>query len=206
MENPRFLIQHFLPFLFSYLTNFKIVLRLVIAPVQRGIYLMEGHVDEWVFLDQNLNDESLFLSQSQLKRLAKDNDGIKSVKSFLEKEYSSSAGPGIDLEKQLQAWRENPSWVNQPPEIKVKNYWEILWFHSQEWCQFHPLSRIWCLSQIMVFNIRSVKNMTLSQYYVIHIGNIEEKFCFLLKIIINPMFALHCYHLTFLMALLDILS
>ena len=75
-----------------------------------------------------------FLSQSQLKRLAKDNDGIKSVNSFLRKEKGSSAELGIDLEKQLQAWRENPSWVNQPPEIKVKNYWEILWFHSQEWC------------------------------------------------------------------------
>ncbi|XWS22607.1 hypothetical protein CRYUN_Cryun29cG0050700 [Craigia yunnanensis] len=57
--------------------------------------------------------------KSQLKRLEKDNDGIKSVKSFLEKEHGSSAGLGIDLEKQLQAWRENPSWVNQPPEIKA---------------------------------------------------------------------------------------
>ncbi|XVE92409.1 hypothetical protein REPUB_Repub01dG0094600 [Reevesia pubescens] len=57
--------------------------------------------------------------KSQLKKLAKDNDGIKSVNSFLGKEKVSSAGLGIDLQKQLQAWRENPSWVNQPPEIRV---------------------------------------------------------------------------------------
>ncbi|XWS69015.1 hypothetical protein CRYUN_Cryun04dG0143400 [Craigia yunnanensis] len=57
--------------------------------------------------------------KSQLKRLAKDSDGIKSVNSFLGKEKGLSAEFGIDLEKQLQAWRENPSWVNQPPEIKV---------------------------------------------------------------------------------------
>ncbi|XP_022776106.1 uncharacterized protein LOC111317873 isoform X1 [Durio zibethinus] len=57
--------------------------------------------------------------KSQLKRLPKDNDGIKSVNPFFGKERASSAGLGIDLEKQLQAWRENPSWVNQPPEIKV---------------------------------------------------------------------------------------
>ncbi|XP_022776108.1 uncharacterized protein LOC111317873 isoform X2 [Durio zibethinus] len=56
--------------------------------------------------------------KSQLKRLPKDNDGIKSVNPFFGKERASSAGLGIDLEKQLQAWRENPSWVNQPPEIK----------------------------------------------------------------------------------------
>ncbi|KAK8579494.1 hypothetical protein V6N13_142698 [Hibiscus sabdariffa] len=54
--------------------------------------------------------------KSQLKRLAKDGDKIKSVNSFLEKKNRSSAG---DQEKQLQAWRGNPSWVNQPPEIEV---------------------------------------------------------------------------------------
>ncbi|MFQ6637370.1 hypothetical protein Gotur_014007 [Gossypium turneri] len=59
------------------------------------------------------------LSKSQIKRLAKDNVGIKSVNPFLGKEKSLSTGLGIDLEKQLQAWRENPIWVNQPPEIKV---------------------------------------------------------------------------------------
>nr|KJB15572.1 hypothetical protein B456_002G185100 [Gossypium raimondii] len=57
--------------------------------------------------------------KSQFKGLAKDNDGFESANSFLEKEKGSFAGLRIDLEKQLQAWRENPSWVNQPPEIKV---------------------------------------------------------------------------------------
>ncbi|KAB2097435.1 hypothetical protein ES319_A01G170700v1 [Gossypium barbadense] len=56
--------------------------------------------------------------KSQFKGLAKDNDGFESANSFLEKEKGSFAGLRIDLEKQLQAWRENPSWVNQPPEIK----------------------------------------------------------------------------------------
>ncbi|KAB2052915.1 hypothetical protein ERO13_A12G143400v2 [Gossypium hirsutum] len=55
----------------------------------------------------------------KIKRLGKDNVGIKSVNPFLGKEKSLSTGLGIDLEKQLQAWRENPIWVNQPPEIKV---------------------------------------------------------------------------------------
>ncbi|KAH1122529.1 hypothetical protein J1N35_005689 [Gossypium stocksii] len=57
--------------------------------------------------------------KSQFKGLAKDNDGFESANSVLEKEKVSFAGLRIDLEKQLQAWRENPSWVNQPPEIKV---------------------------------------------------------------------------------------
>ncbi|XVF02468.1 hypothetical protein REPUB_Repub04eG0178000 [Reevesia pubescens] len=57
--------------------------------------------------------------KSQLKRLAKDDDRIKSVNSFLGKEKGPPTGVGIDLEKQLQAWRENPSWVSQPPKIKV---------------------------------------------------------------------------------------
>ncbi|XP_039072094.1 uncharacterized protein LOC120219348 isoform X2 [Hibiscus syriacus] len=54
----------------------------------------------------------------KLKRLAKDGDRIKSVNSFLEKNRSS-AGLRMDREKQLQAWRENPSWVSPPPEIEV---------------------------------------------------------------------------------------
>ncbi|XP_012440767.1 uncharacterized protein LOC105766020 [Gossypium raimondii] len=57
--------------------------------------------------------------KSQLKRLAKDGDRIKPLNSFLEKKNGSSSGLGINLEKQLQAWRENPSWVNPPPEIEV---------------------------------------------------------------------------------------
>ncbi|KAM0984133.1 hypothetical protein FF1_011663 [Malus domestica] len=52
--------------------------------------------------------------KSQLKRLAKD-DGVKKVSSVPKK----AASLEDDLEKQLQAWRENPSWVDQPPYIKV---------------------------------------------------------------------------------------
>lgn len=88
----------------------------------------------------------MVLSLSQLKRLPKDDDEIKSVNSFLEKENGSSAGLGTDLQKQLQAWRENPSWVNQPPELKVKSYWEILWFHSpKSGASFTTCLRTWCL-------------------------------------------------------------
>ncbi|OMO78252.1 hypothetical protein CCACVL1_14545 [Corchorus capsularis] len=57
--------------------------------------------------------------KSQLKRFPKDNDAIKAMNSFLGKEKSLSAELGVDLEKQLQAWRENPSWGDQSPEIKV---------------------------------------------------------------------------------------
>ncbi|PPD71367.1 hypothetical protein GOBAR_DD31755 [Gossypium barbadense] len=57
--------------------------------------------------------------KSQLKRLAKDGDRIKPLNSFLEKKNGSSSGLRINLDKQLQAWRENPSWVNPPPEIEV---------------------------------------------------------------------------------------
>lgn len=60
----------------------------------------------------------LLLSQSQLKRLVK-GDGTNSVRSELKDEKGASTSLGVDLEKQLQAWRENPSWVDQTPEIKV---------------------------------------------------------------------------------------
>ncbi|KAF3431254.1 hypothetical protein FNV43_RR25984 [Rhamnella rubrinervis] len=56
--------------------------------------------------------------KSQLKRLAK-GDGTNSVRSELKHEKGASTSLGVDLEKQLQAWRENPSWVDQTPEIKV---------------------------------------------------------------------------------------
>ncbi|KAK8643506.1 hypothetical protein V6N13_012801 [Hibiscus sabdariffa] len=57
--------------------------------------------------------------KSQLKRLAIDGDRIKLVNTFLEKKNRLSAGLRINLEKQLQAWRENPSWVSPPSEIEV---------------------------------------------------------------------------------------
>ncbi|KAK8480723.1 hypothetical protein V6N13_090393 [Hibiscus sabdariffa] len=57
--------------------------------------------------------------KSQLNRVAKDNGGLESESSSLGEQKGSFGGSTIDLEKQLQAWRENPSWVNQSPEIKV---------------------------------------------------------------------------------------
>ncbi|KAE8690813.1 mov34 family protein [Hibiscus syriacus] len=55
----------------------------------------------------------------KLDKLAKDNDELKSENPSFGEEKGPSAGSSVDLEKQLQAWRENPSWDNQPPEIKV---------------------------------------------------------------------------------------
>ncbi|KAK8657347.1 hypothetical protein V6N13_035591 [Hibiscus sabdariffa] len=62
---------------------------------------------------------SCLLLQSQIKRLSRDTDERKSVNSSLGKK-GLSAGLGIELEKQLQDWRENPTWLNQSPEIKMK--------------------------------------------------------------------------------------
>ncbi|KAG6736353.1 hypothetical protein POTOM_060901 [Populus tomentosa] len=58
--------------------------------------------------------------KSQLKNLLKDGKGENLVR----KEKGSSAPAaapalGIDLERQLHAWRENPAWTDQPPQIKV---------------------------------------------------------------------------------------
>jgi hypothetical protein len=41
---------------------------------------------------------------------------------LLRKEKGSSIPWEVDVEKQMQAWRENPSWVDQPPEIKVRKF------------------------------------------------------------------------------------
>ncbi|KAM7251158.1 hypothetical protein ACFE04_023041 [Oxalis oulophora] len=57
--------------------------------------------------------------QSQLRRLAKDNGGLNFGNAFTRKEKVSSVTLESDLEKQLQPWRENPSWDDQPPQIKV---------------------------------------------------------------------------------------
>ena len=38
----------------------------------------------------------------------------------LRKEKGSSTAWEVDLEKQMQAWTENPSWVDQSPKIKVR--------------------------------------------------------------------------------------
>lgn len=57
--------------------------------------------------------------KSRLQRLAKDIEGVNSVNPVLRKEKGSSTAWEVDLEKQMQAWTENPSWVDQSPEIKV---------------------------------------------------------------------------------------
>ncbi|KAE8698909.1 Pantothenate kinase 2 [Hibiscus syriacus] len=64
-------------------------------------------------------------------KLAKDTDGLKSENPSFGEEKGSSAGSSVDLEKQLQAWRENPSCDNQPPEIKDKDSW-LRW--SKQFC------------------------------------------------------------------------
>lgn len=42
---------------------------------------------------------------------------------YVRKEKESPADLGLNLEEQLQVWRENPSWAGaaQPPEIKVRD-------------------------------------------------------------------------------------
>ncbi|PON35926.1 START-like domain containing protein [Parasponia andersonii] len=55
---------------------------------------------------------------SQLKRFGKD-DGKNSPSSDLKWGKGASSFSDNDLEKQLQAWRENPSWTDPHSEIKV---------------------------------------------------------------------------------------
>ncbi|KAG6654545.1 hypothetical protein I3843_05G141200 [Carya illinoinensis] len=57
---------------------------------------------------------------SRFQRLAKDMEGVKLGTPALRKEKGSSTPWEVDLEKQMLAWSENPSWVDdQPPKIKV---------------------------------------------------------------------------------------
>ncbi|XP_059448599.1 uncharacterized protein LOC132179832 [Corylus avellana] len=57
--------------------------------------------------------------KSRFQRLAKDIEGVNSKNPLLRKEKGSSISWEVDVEKQMQAWRENPSWVDQTPKIKV---------------------------------------------------------------------------------------
>lgn len=56
--------------------------------------------------------------KSQLKRFAKD-DGHFSLNSDRKRGKRTLTFSDVDLGKQLQAWRENPSWVDQHAQIKV---------------------------------------------------------------------------------------
>ncbi|XP_010552646.1 PREDICTED: uncharacterized protein LOC104822970 [Tarenaya hassleriana] len=58
--------------------------------------------------------------QSQLKRLSADKPGMKLIgSSWRNGKECLSSSIEVDLEKQLQRWRENPAWTDQPPAIKV---------------------------------------------------------------------------------------
>ncbi|KAL1327536.1 hypothetical protein HN51_037585 [Arachis hypogaea] len=56
--------------------------------------------------------------KSQLSRLAK-RDGMNSTRSVQNNGYKSFSASEAELNEQLQLWRENPSWVDRAPEIKV---------------------------------------------------------------------------------------
>ncbi|XP_050208149.1 uncharacterized protein LOC126657492 isoform X2 [Mercurialis annua] len=51
----------------------------------------------------------------KLMKLGQDKEGLGS----LSNEEQPASSSRIDLDKQLRTWKENPSWVDQPPEIKV---------------------------------------------------------------------------------------
>uniref|UniRef100_A0A5B7BHD4 DUF220 domain-containing protein n=1 Tax=Davidia involucrata TaxID=16924 RepID=A0A5B7BHD4_DAVIN len=57
--------------------------------------------------------------KSSLKRSTKDDDGTNTEISILRKDKTSSTYLEVNLDKQLQAWKENPIWADQSPEIKV---------------------------------------------------------------------------------------
>ncbi|KAF7829354.1 putative OBP32pep [Senna tora] len=56
--------------------------------------------------------------KSQLSRLAK-NDGNKWVNSVHRNKSESFSTSEAELDEQLKAWKENPSWADNPPKIKV---------------------------------------------------------------------------------------
>ncbi|CAL0330974.1 unnamed protein product [Lupinus luteus] len=67
----------------------------------------------FVQLPQKLN-----ILKSQLSRLAQ-KDGMNFVRSVQRHGNRSFIASEAELKEQLQAWQENPSWVDKPPQIKV---------------------------------------------------------------------------------------
>lgn len=70
-----------------------------------------------LFIFQGADKKEAFLrslSQSQLKNLTADKHGRQ------DNEISSNSIQ-MDLEKQLDSWRGNASWADQPPVVKVIN-------------------------------------------------------------------------------------
>ncbi|XP_010251230.1 PREDICTED: uncharacterized protein LOC104593182 [Nelumbo nucifera] len=54
-----------------------------------------------------------------LKKNVKSEEEADFLSSGVQKDPGSYAALNINLEKQLQAWKENPTWVDQPPHLKV---------------------------------------------------------------------------------------
>lgn len=85
------------------------------------------------------------LSQSQLKNLTDDKHGIGS--SWRHDKEGSSSSMEIDLEKQLDMWRENPSWTDQIPVVKVnKRLHFTTWSYQSQWesCFMTDNNKILC--------------------------------------------------------------
>ena len=53
-------------------------------------------------------------------RLAKQ-EGMNWGRSFPRNGSVTFSASEAELKEQLQAWKENPSWVDKPPEIKVRS-------------------------------------------------------------------------------------
>ena len=58
--------------------------------------------------------------QVRLRRPEKVEEGKDSEVPVVRKEQKSSTNWEANLEKQMQIWRENPFWHDQPPEIDVR--------------------------------------------------------------------------------------
>ncbi|XP_059633715.1 uncharacterized protein LOC132276343 [Cornus florida] len=57
--------------------------------------------------------------KSQFKRSTKADDKANSAIPITGKDKTSSTALEVNLEKQIQAWKENPVWADQSPDIKV---------------------------------------------------------------------------------------
>ena len=75
----------------------------------------------------------------------------------LRKEKGSSTAWEVDLEKQMQAWTENPSWVDQSPKIKVRVKQQKCssWFSNELWQigSSWDSSRRFCNRQVLTWLI-----------------------------------------------------
>jgi len=47
------------------------------------------------------------------------------MSSEMGKESCAAAAAEVSLDRQLQAWRNNPSWTDEPPEIKNEDALEL---------------------------------------------------------------------------------